>query len=183
MLVYLRYTNNLAIARFCSSYGINTFSFSFDALHPYSCSIEQAKEIIHWLYQPKLIIDIAMHQTQEELSFIQQQLGKTIIPSLSINHPELTSIIHNYDEVIVQITSLHQYNSIKANNEILYYELPFSVYLQEQDLIVDTMDTLILTISKQLEILSKEQHITYSIPCDDSITLEQYELFLEQVIP
>jgi hypothetical protein len=74
MELFVSSISNLSDARFFSAYGIRNFGFCFDVLDPNAMTIDQAKEIISWLHEPKIIGQFGYHQTIEEIEFVDAQL-------------------------------------------------------------------------------------------------------------
>jgi hypothetical protein len=72
--LYISSITNLSDARFFSAYGIRFFGFCFDVLDPNAVTIDQAKEIISWLHEPKIIGQFGHHQTMEEIEFVHAKI-------------------------------------------------------------------------------------------------------------
>lgn len=65
--------DNLTDARFFNAMDNTWIEFVFDVLEPRSVTIEQAKSIIEWLYEPNLLASFGLHQTPEEILFVLQE--------------------------------------------------------------------------------------------------------------
>jgi len=93
----INHTNSLSAARYFGSFGIQNFGFSLDALNPNHVSIHEAKQIIGWLYQPNIILEVGIFQKIEELDFLKEEIGFTSV-EISIHHPELDKIVERYKQ-------------------------------------------------------------------------------------
>lgn len=109
------------------SYGVSWFGISLDVLNPNHLSINDAKEIIQWLHQPNIIIEIANHQTIEEIIFLSETLQTNSI-EIKINHPQFFEIIDKYDDVWINIKP-SETNHI--NDKLLVYPIVINVEKEE----------------------------------------------------
>lgn len=65
--------DNLTDARFFNAMDNAWIEFVFDVLEPRSVTIEQAKSIIEWLYEPNLLASFGLHQSAEEIFYVLNQ--------------------------------------------------------------------------------------------------------------
>lgn len=65
--------DNLTDARFFNAMDNAWIEFVFDVLQPRSVTIEQAKSIIEWLYEPNLLASFGLHQSAEEIFYVLNQ--------------------------------------------------------------------------------------------------------------
>lgn len=67
--------DNLTDARFFNAMENAWIEFVFDVLAPRSVTIEQAKSIIEWLFEPQMLASFGNHQTAEEIHFVLTESG------------------------------------------------------------------------------------------------------------
>ncbi|HQD11839.1 MAG TPA: hypothetical protein PLW43_02745 [Chitinophagales bacterium] len=78
---------NLTDARFFNAIGAAYIGFNFDVLNENNITIEKAKEITGWLFEPVLVGEFGLHQNKEEIAFIAEQLDIHEI-QIPFQHPE-----------------------------------------------------------------------------------------------
>jgi hypothetical protein len=64
------FIDHLTDARFFNSLKNAWMEFSFDVLEKRAVTIEKAKAIKEWLYEPQIVASFGMHQSPEEVHFI-----------------------------------------------------------------------------------------------------------------
>ena len=113
-------TNSLHTARYFIAHGINLFGFTLDALEPNHVSIDKLNDIQKWLYQPIVILEIANHQSADEIAFLIEKTNAQLI-QINYNHPEFDSISKKYNDIFIQIDTqyLSQLENIQQNSNII----------------------------------------------------------------
>lgn len=79
---------NLSDARFFNAAGADWLGFNLDVLNESSISLKQAKEIIQWLYQPKVVLECGTHQDRSEIIHLANELQAEAVQVTS-DHPVL----------------------------------------------------------------------------------------------
>lgn len=69
--------DHLTDARFFNAIEDAWIEFAFDVLTPRSVTIEQAKSIIEWLFEPQMLASFGIHQTAEEIDYVLTETGIT----------------------------------------------------------------------------------------------------------
>jgi hypothetical protein len=131
----INHTNNLNLARFFIANGVQNFGFSLDVINPNHVSIAQLLEIKSWLYQPAILIEIATHQTFEEIAFLQEKIQAQNI-EIDVEHQSFKLFIHSYPNAFVRINT---------NDLLQLHQIP-------------TTCTLVLTINNLVEIQNVIEH-------------------------
>jgi len=72
---------NLTDARYFNALEEPWLGFSFDVLDASAVTVDKAKEILDWLFEPRCVASFGMHQTKEEIEFI---LEETSIPYVEV---------------------------------------------------------------------------------------------------
>lgn len=67
--------DNLTDARFFNALDDAWLEFVFDALDNRAVTIQQAKEIIDWLFEPQVLASFGNHQSPEEIFHVLQETG------------------------------------------------------------------------------------------------------------
>jgi hypothetical protein len=99
----INHTNNLNLARFFIANGVQNFGFSLDVINPNHVSIAQLLEIKSWLYQPAILIEIATHQTFEEIAFLQEKIQAQNI-EIDVEHQSFKLFIQTYSTAFVRLS-------------------------------------------------------------------------------
>ena len=89
---------NLTDARYFSAIGAHYLGLCFDVLNENNISIAKAKEISNWLHEPVIVGEFGLHQTNEEIQFIaeEMQLNEIQIP---FSHPQKNEL--NFEKFLV----------------------------------------------------------------------------------
>lgn len=169
----INHTNNLSAARYFSSFGIQNFGFNLDTLNPNHVSIYEAKQIIGWLYQPNVILEIGIFQTLEEIDFLKEEIGFSSI-EINIHHAEFDRIIEKYRQswikmnleefedfnfeeerfrdcvFIVEVSKIGsvQINKILAQSNLIFLDIKNDLNIEE---VTKLLDNLNLCINCQKE--------------------------------
>lgn len=79
------FIDHLTDARFFNSLENAWMEFSFDVLEKRAVSLERAKAIKEWLYDPQIVASFGLHQSAEEIFFILSEC-KIEYAAISIQH-------------------------------------------------------------------------------------------------
>lgn len=79
------FIDHLTDARFFNSLENAWIEFSFDVLEKRAVTIEKAKAIKEWLYEPQIVASFGMHQSPEEIHFILSEC-ELEYAAISIEH-------------------------------------------------------------------------------------------------
>lgn len=79
------FIDHLTDARFFNALENAWMEFSFDALEDRAITIEKAKAIKEWLYEPQIVASFGSHQSPEEIHFILSEV-KIEYAAISIDH-------------------------------------------------------------------------------------------------
>lgn len=181
-------TNSLHTARYFIAHGINLFGFTLDALEANHVSIDKLNDIQKWLYQPIVMLEIANHQSADEIAFLKEKTNAQLIQT-NYNHPEFDSISKNYNDIIIQIDTqnISQLENIQQNSNIIininsnnYIDL-----IKNYKFILDKFNVYINAIDFDV-LKSTLQHIQPYGICipnlpnqEDDIPYELYEKYLD----
>jgi hypothetical protein len=79
------FIDHLTDARFFNTLENAWMEFSFDALEERAITLEKAKAIKDWLYEPQIVASFGLHQSPEEIHFILSE-SKIEHAAISIQH-------------------------------------------------------------------------------------------------
>lgn len=154
--------DNLTDARFFNAMENAWIEFGFDVLQPRSVTIEQAKSIIEWLFEPQLLASFGAHQTAEEIHFVLSETGIQYA-AIPFEHELAT------DEDFLELAFLKtKKNQIKAALDMpqapYAFILDFSEGLQANDLTI-------------IEKLSEYSKVFIQLPENIDKIKEQLQIF------
>lgn len=183
----LSHTNCLHTARFLVSQSVGWFGFNTDALDANYVSIGEINEICKWLYKPTVVLEIANHQTVEEIDFLVEQCHAQNI-EINFSHPNFREITHKYLHAIVKLNSdeLNNIDVINANSAMvicIHNTSDADILLSKTTVLLNKTIFLYATQIDWLEgILSHYKPYGICIPniksVDGNIDYDWYEKFL-----
>ncbi len=143
--------DNLTDARFFNALENAWIEFVFDVLEPRSVSIEQAKNIIEWLFEPNLLASFGMHQTPEEILFVLQE-SSIRYAAIPFEH-ELVN-----DEEFAPLAFIKlSHHELRAATELEHPPFAFVIKMQEE---------ISESEQAQIEMLLKYSKVFLQIPSD-----------------
>ncbi|HMU97141.1 MAG TPA: hypothetical protein PLC61_08930 [Chitinophagales bacterium] len=189
MEIKINHTNSLSAARYFSSFGIQNFGFTLDSMNPNHISLLDAKQIVSWLYQPNIILEVGIFQNIEEIEILQKEFHFSSV-ELNIHHPDFKRIIEQYNQSWIKL-NIDELQQIDFNEPIFQdsafiiniFELKIDFkmlieFSQKHLILIDLNDS-----SKIEDFIKKTGIMNYTIPCVreksvGKLDLEPYEHFL-----
>lgn len=179
----------MSAARYFSSFGIQNFEFTLDSMNPNHISLLDAKQIVSWLYQPNIILEVGIFQNIEEIEILQKEFHFSSV-ELNIHHPDFKRIIEQYNQSWIKL-NIDELQQIDFNEPIFQdsafiiniFELKIDFkmlieFSQKHLILIDLNDS-----SKIEDFIKKTGIMNYTIPCVreksvGKLDLEPYEHFL-----
>lgn|GEM_PF-4524971 len=148
--------NNLTDARYFNALEAGWIEFVFDVLQPQAVTIEKARSIIEWLYEPQLVAAFGLHQDQEEIFYVLTQSGISYA-AVPFEHP----LVNDPDFAPLAMVYI-QKEDIRQALAIPNHPLAWTVALTQDDVQNETL-------TEQLKALGRHSELFLQLPADPEI--------------
>jgi hypothetical protein len=191
--------HRLTDARYLNALETDTFlGFSFDALDPAAVTVEQAKAIIQWLYEPAVVAGFGLHQDTAEISCVLEQIGAaaiqvpaghplaaeeperiTFLPH-TVSSPDIVPVLPAHDKLFHMLDLSDGHISLAQLSEHPRYG-DWHALLQQEQVLLKAMPN-DYTVKNHLQWQPFGWVIAAPLPGDDTDLVDVYGEFLENLL-
>lgn len=191
--------HRLTDARYLNALEADTFlGFSFDAIDPAAVTVDQAKEIIQWLYEPAVVAGFGLHQDAAEISYVLEQIGAAAIQIPAehplaaaqperitflyhaVTNPDIVPVLPAHDQSFHILDLSAGHISLAQLREHPRYR-EWLTLLQQEQVLLKAMPT-DYTANNHLQWQAFGWDIAAPLPTDDTDLADAYGEFLENML-